>query len=446
MKPHVTLSHDYATANPTLVRPCEMREFPDLRIELFHSHLAKQLDITEASLIEMLTGGGHALAYSGHQFGQFVPILGDGRALLLGELKADSGLVDIHVKGVGRTPFSRSGDGRYPLEAAKKEYLFSWALEALHVPTTKVLAVLSTGEQLHRHHGLTPGALVVRVATSHIRVGTFQYAALSGEQVLGDLVDYTINRHYPGCSYAEFFHATIENQAHTVAEWMRLGFLHGVINTDNTTVTGESIDFGPCAWAESFNPNTVYSSIDTTGRYQFGHQPEIIGWNLARLAECLVPLIGIDQAQQLINEYPRSYHNAWLRSTSQGLGFEQPFPAINELIDDLYDWLQQSAWDTATTLRLLGQEPEADAKDHQWQLWLSRFYELEPDLKMLLARNPLYIPRNHLVAAALKDKQIFAELLEVLAEPFQEHPLAPQDFTTPSSPEFLRGFLTFCGT
>lgn len=446
MKPHVTLSHDYATANPTLVRSCEMRKFPDLRIELFHSHLAKQLGITEASLMEMLAGGGHALAYSGHQFGQFVPILGDGRALLLGEITTEQGLVDIHVKGVGRTPFSRGGDGLYPFNAAKKEYLFSWALEALNVPTTKVLAVLSTGEQVYRGQGLEPGALVVRVAASHIRVGTFQYAALAGEQVLNDLTDYTINRHYPGHSYAEFFQATIESQAHTVAEWMRLGFLHGVINTDNTTVTGESIDFGPCAWAESFNPNTVYSSIDTTGRYRFGQQPEITGWNLARLAECLLPLIGLDQAQHLINEYPHSYRAAWLRSASQGLGFEQFSPIITELIDDLYNWLHQSAWDTSTTLRLLGEHPEADTKDHQWQLWLSRFHELKPDLNVLLARNPLYIPRNQLVAAALKDDQIFAKLLEVLAEPFQRHPLTPSDFTTPSSPEFLRSFLTYCGT
>lgn len=446
MKPHVTLSHDYATANPTLVRSCEMRTFPDLRIELFHSHLAEQLGITKSNLMEMLAGGGHALAYSGHQFGQFVPILGDGRALLLGEITTDQGLVDIHVKGVGRTPFSRGGDGLYPLKAAKKEYLFSSALEALAVPTTKVLAVLSTGEKVHRRQGLEPGALVVRVAASHIRVGTFQYAALAGEEVLRDLADYTINRHYPGHSYAEFFRATIENQARTVAEWMRLGFLHGVINTDNTVVTGESIDFGPCAWAESFNPDTVYSSIDTTGRYRFGQQPEIIGWNLARLAECLLPLIGLEQAQQLINDYPRSYRAAWLRSTSRSLGFKQLLPTIIELIDDLYDWLQQSTWDTTTTLRLLGEEPETEITDHQWQLWLSRYRELEPDRGMVLARNPLYIPRNHLVAAALKDEQIFDTLLEVLAAPFRQHPLAPPDFTTPSSPEFLRSFLTFCGT
>ena len=445
MKPHVAIRHDYALANPVLVHAWEIRKFPHLTIELFHDQLATQLGLNQSDLLALIAAGGHALAYAGHQFGQFVPRLGDGRAVLLGELETADGMVDIHVKGTGRTPFSRNGDGLCPLSAAKKEYLFSLALEALGIPTTKVLAVITTGESVQRQI-VEPSALVVRVAASHIRVGTFQYAALAGEKVLNRLTDYTISRHYPNLSYSEFFREVMHQQAKTVAEWMRLGFVHGVLNTDNTTVSGESIDFGPCAWAESFRPGTVFSSIDATGRYRFGHQPEIIGWNLARLVECLVPAIGLAEAQKLINDYPRSYQHAWQQAAAQGLGFPQASPAIVELIDDLYTWLQQSGWDTATTFRLLAEDQAPDSTDPQWQLWCARFNALEPDRELMLNRNPVYVPRNHLVAEALADDTVFSELLTALAKPFKQQSTAALNLTTPSSPKFLAGFRTFCGT
>ncbi len=450
MKPQVTLSQEFAHTHPTLVRAGGMADFPKLELVVFHSQLGAKLGIEPEQLLELLHGSGHAMAYAGHQFGQFVPVLGDGRALLLGELATTNGLVDIHVKGTGRTVFSRGGDGFCPLPAAMKEYLFSIALAGLGIATSEVLAVFRTGAMVQRS-GPVPGALVVRVARSHIRVGTFQFAALQGGDTVRQLADYVITRHYPGLDYAELLTAIVQQQALTVSQWMRLGFLHGVLNTDNTTITGESLDFGPCAWAERFDPALVYSSIDTAGRYRFGYQPGIIGWNLARLAETFIPLVGLETAQTAINSYSEFYRQAWLTEAGLGLGFTEVTPETTEVIADFYDLLESSQADTVSLLRTLTEEVDAQpdsclTNNPQWRVWRERYVSLTPDRSIMRTMNPVYVPRNHLVAKAMTDLSFFKELAPLLAAPFSRNSSAPAIFETPSSPEFLTGFRTFCGT
>lgn len=289
----MTLTHQFAEALPGFVAPARMDE----HFTPVWEYVGEALPLSPEELLEALQGeDNHAMAYSGHQFGQFVPLLGDGRAMLLGEVDG----VDVHVKGSGRTAFSRGGDGQCPASSAWREVLFGEALHGLGVPTSRGVGVLATGRHVQRRL-VEPGAIVVRTARTHVRIGTFQFAALRGEEAVTALTDYCIARWYPGCSHKEFYEVVIRNCLATVKQWLDVGFVHGVMNTDNTAITGETIDYGPCAFTHTRLKTDVFSSIDTQGRYAYGNQLPILGWNLARLAECLLPLIGMEHAQQQLD-------------------------------------------------------------------------------------------------------------------------------------------------
>lgn len=365
-----------------------------------------------------------AMAYAGHQFGGYAPLLGDGRALLLGELvDARGGRVDLHLKGSGPTPFSRGGDGFAVVGPMLREYLVSEAMSALGIPTTRALSVAATGRGVRRN-GVEPGAVLARVASSHIRVGTFEYAARQGE-VLPRLADYAIARHYPELAelpatgednrYLRFFESVIDAQAALVAKWMLTGFVHGVMNTDNTTISGETIDYGPCAFVDAFDPAAVFSSIDHGGRYAFGNQPAVLKWNLARFAETLLPLIGstpddaITAASAVLDRFDDRYDSCYTAGIAAKLGIAGT-RIDRSLVDDLLSLMEESGADWTGTFRALADElrgvstpldrlvPRANIGP-----WLERWNELlshqgrgPAETADAMDRvNPLYIPRNH---------------------------------------------------
>ena len=442
-----------------------------------------------------------AQAYAGHQFGHFA-MLGDGRAHLLGEhLTPDGRRFDIQLKGSGPTPFSRMGDGRAALGPMLREYLIGEAMHALGIPTTRALAVVATGERVLREQAL-PGAVLSRVALSHIRVGTFQYAAGldagrdllvhepqdaqqpsvdSGAQhavrLTRALADYTINRHYPELAdrpdrYMELFHAVMQRQIDLVVEWMRVGFIHGVMNTDNMTLSGETIDYGPCAFMDRYDPATVFSSIDRQGRYAFGNQAKIAQWNLARLVETLLPLLDEDpdaalsRAQEAIETFPARFTERWrgMMRTKLGLGGEASGDA--ELIAELLQWMQEQDLDYTNSFRELvgeagtarpGQLNPAFA-DPGFAGWHARWRErlahqdggIDAAIRRMRHANPAVIPRNHRVEEALDaavrdgDLDPALRLLDVLANPYDTG-LDTSDYRHPPGPE-QRGYQTFCGT
>lgn len=421
-----------------------------------------------------------AQAYAGHQFGGFNPRLGDGRAVLLGEVTdRDGRLRDIQLKGAGRTPFARGGDGRAPLGPVLREYLISEAMHRLGVPTTRALAAVTSGERVFR--GLPePGAILTRVASSHIRVGTFQYFAARGDrEAVKTLADLVIERHYPSLSeqeederYLALVAAVQARQIRLVAQWMGLGFIHGVMNTDNCSVAGETIDYGPCAFMEAYDPRTVFSSIDDGGRYAYRNQPWIAQWNLARLAETLLPLIdddqerGIARATELIQAFEPAYEAEWLAVFRAKLGLVIDEEDDRALVEALLEAMHAGRADFTLSFRYLGEALEADApallelfeSDAALREWLPRWRERLTregvDSSVIVARikavNPLYIPRNHqveaMIAAAAEDDDFgpFETLAEVLAEPFAEQP-GRDDYALPAPPS-ARVFRTFCGT
>lgn len=404
-----------------------------------------------------------ALAYAGHQFGQFVPQLGDGRAVLLGEAIDRSGeRRDLQLKGAGRTPFSRMGDGKSSLGPVIREYLLSEWMHALGVPTTRALAAVATGERVFREAAL-PGGVFTRVAASHIRVGTFEYFAARGDtEALRLLADYAIARHYPEAGqapapYRSFFRAVLERQARLVAHWMDVGFIHGVMNTDNTAVSGETLDYGPCAFMDEFRFDKVFSSIDHYGRYAYGRQGEIAHWNLARLAECLQPLDGDREAwEEELSRFPDLFETEWLGRMAGKLGFALEEDADAELIGDWLALLQRDGLDYTLSFRRLADRVEAEDTsrfgefEQRWKHRLAR----EPDPPAAIRRrmdavNPLYIPRNHQVERAIRgaidgDLTVFRELLEVSRRPFEEQPRHAK-YAEPPAPD-ERVARTFCGT
>lgn len=422
-----------------------------------------------------------AMAYAGHQFGNFVPRLGDGRAVLLGEVTDRQGrLRDLHLKGAGRTPFSRGGDGRAPLGPVLREYLLSEAMHALGIPTTRALAAVTTGERVLRRVP-EPGGVVTRVASSHIRVGTFQYFAARGDiDGVRELADHVIERHFPELSerpdderYLGLLEAVQARQAALVARWMGVGFIHGVMNTDNTAISGETIDFGPCAFMESYDPRTVFSSIDERGRYAYGNQPGIIQWNLARFAETLLPLIdaeqerAVERATQVIEAYPGQYDAERLAVMRAKLGLVKEEEGDGELADSLLEALHAGRADFTLSFRLLADVAEsAEARSALLELfertepletwlaqWQARLAREDAGPLTIAARmraaNPLYIPRNHKVEEALSaayegDFAPFNALHEVLARPFEEQP-GRESYTLPAEPS-EQVFRTFCGT
>lgn len=421
-----------------------------------------------------------ATAYAGHQFGTFVQQLGDGRAILLGEvLDRDGQRRDIQLKGSGRTPFSRRGDGRAALGPVLREYIVSEAMHALGIPTTRALAAVTTGEPVYREEVL-PGAVLTRVAASHIRVGTFQYFAARGDvEAIQHLADYVIARHYPELANAEspylgLLGAVAERQASLVARWMQVGFIHGVMNTDNMTVTGETIDYGPCAFIDSYDPKSVFSAIDHGGRYAFGNQPLVAGWNLARLAETLLPLIdsnpetSVDRANQVLARYPGNFDRLLLDAMRRKLGLFTAEPDDQLLVRDILDAMHRGTADfTLTFRRLCDAAADASADEEVRRLfsqpelydtWAMRWRErLGRDFRTPLERtagmravNPAFIPRNHRVEEALRaavkndDFRPFETLRTVLEHPFEDQP-AMSRYAEPPTPS-ERVLQTFCGT
>ncbi|MGD8619377.1 MAG: YdiU family protein [Gammaproteobacteria bacterium] len=422
-----------------------------------------------------------AMAYAGHQFGNFVPQLGDGRALLLGQITGPNGAHhDIHLKGSGRTVFSRGGDGRAALGPVLREYLVSEAMARLGVPTTRALAAVTTGEQVARQE-LLPGGIITRTASSFVRVGTFEFFASRNDQAaVTRLADYVIARHYPECRYEAnpylaFFEEVIQRQAALIAQWMQAGFIHGVMNTDNMSIAGETIDYGPCAFMDHYAHNQVYSSIDHFGRYAYNNQPSIGLWNLTRLAETLLPLLAdnpeaaVEAAQEALGKYAGHYERDWLDGMRRKTGLTKPHDNDKALIEELFGIMAASNADFTLTfyylstlqldsveqdgnVRALFSDPEAF--DHWARQWRARLRQEDSDdatrEAQMHAVNPVYIPRNHRIEAAIRaaedqdDFSVFHELHTVLQKPFQRQPGKDAYMLPPEPEEVVRQ--TFCGT
>lgn len=422
-----------------------------------------------------------AQVYAGHQFGGYSPQLGDGRALLLGEVIDLKGQRrDIALKGSGRTPYSRRGDGKAAVGPMLRELIIGEAMQALGIPTTRALAVVATGETVYRDRPL-PGAVLTRVAASHIRVGTFEYFANRGDDTtLRQLAAYTLQRHYPQLQgaanpYLAMLEAVCQRQAALVAQWLHAGFIHGVMNTDNMTLSGETIDYGPCAFMDAYDPATVFSSIDERGRYAYANQPAIAQWNLARLAETLLPLLdavdaddAVQQATGVIHRFQDHYQQAWLAQARRKLGLASEQAGDQALADDWLTLLQQQQADFTLAWRYLADVLDGDggvrlaALCHDGaalQPWLARWQQrlaadgldAQSGARKLRAANPVYIARNHLVEEALSaaseygDTTLLQSLLAVLADPYTEQP-AYARYAQPASAELVRGYRTFCGT
>jgi len=437
--------------------------------------------------VQMLAGnlvpqGGEplAMAYAGHQFGTFVPQLGDGRAILLGEVIDRAGVRrDIQLKGAGPTPYSRRGDGRAALGPVLREYIVSEAMAALEIPTTRALAAVTTGEPVWRERTL-PGAVLTRVASSHIRVGTFQFfAARHDVDAIRRLADHVIIRHYPEAvsatnPYRALLDQVISRQATLIAKWLLVGFIHGVMNTDNMSIAGETIDYGPCAFMDAYHPRAVYSSIDQLGRYAYGNQPDIAQWNLIRLAETLLPLLAEDhaaavkEAQQAIGEFGKLFDAAYAAGLRRKLGLLGAQPADISLAQDLLDRMAHNGADFTLVFRLLcdaAAGPEGDtgvrilfadlsAFDEWATRWRHRLAQegREPAERRsaMRAANPAFIPRNHLVEAAIiaavdgGDFSAFERLLSVVSAPYEDHPAFGRYANPPRPDQVVHE--TFCGT
>jgi serine/tyrosine/threonine adenylyltransferase len=465
------------------------------RLVKVNAELARNLGLDPDALaspqgVEILAGnrvaeGSEPLAeaYAGHQFGHFVPQLGDGRANLLGEVIARDGQrYDIQLKGSGPTPFSRRGDGRAALGPVLREYIVSEAMAALGVPTTRALAAVTTGQQVVRET-VVPGAVFTRVAASHLRVGTFQYfAARSDIKALRTLVDFAIARHYPEAAHAKepcraLLDGVVARQACLVAQWMLLGFIHGVINTDNTSISGETIDYGPCAFMETYEPDKVYSSIDSVGRYAYSNQPNAMHWNLTRLAEALLPILeqeagsqdaALASAYDALAAFGPQYEAARLAGLRRKLGLTLEREGDAALAEDLLERMAANRADFTLTFRLLcdaAATPGADAAVRAlfanpvvydaWAVeWRSRLEQesvsAQARAAAMRAASPAIIPRNHVVQAALdaaigrQDFRPFEELLEVVSRPYEDRP-SIERYTTPARPEECVT-ATFCGT
>ncbi|NUB43710.1 YdiU family protein [Fertoebacter nigrum] len=479
--PAFGFDNSYARDLPGFYVDWQAAEAPAPRLLRLNHALAAELGLDPAALEPVAAGvfsgnllptGAHPLAqvYAGHQFGGFSPQLGDGRALLLGEVIDRNGARrDIQLKGSGRTPFSRSGDGKAAIGPVLREYLIGEAMHALGVPTTRALAAVTTGQSILRDTGPLPGAVLTRVAASHIRVGTFQYFAARGEVAkLRQLADYSMARHYPALEqgdYLGFFRAVAGAQARLVAQWMGLGFIHGVMNTDNVAISGETIDYGPCAFMEAYAPGTVFSSIDSGGRYAYANQPLLLGWNMARFAEALLPLLDADEdravalATEALGDLMPAYESAWLAVMRAKLGLAGEDAGDAALAQGLLAAMDGQAADWTLTFRRLATAvggdagllrplfADATALDDWLPRWRAR---LAPGAGQAMnAVNPACIPRNHRVEEALAaaqhgDMGPFETLLSVLATPFTDQP-GREGYALPAPAGFGR-YRTFCGT
>jgi serine/tyrosine/threonine adenylyltransferase len=483
--------HSYSALPPRFFARVRPTAVANPQLIVFNGHLAQDLGLQPAVIepaAAALFSGNElpedadpiAMAYAGHQFGGFVPRLGDGRAILLGELRGRDGVLrDIQLKGAGLTPFSRNGDGRAALGPMLREYLISEAMHALGIPTTQSLAVVSTGERVFREDVL-PGAVLTRVAASHIRVGTFQYFAARGdEEGVRALLDYVIARHYPDARDSDVpvlavLKAVADRQAALIANWMLVGFIHGVMNTDNMALSGETIDYGPCAFMDKYHPNTVFSSIDHNGRYAYANQAAIAQWNLARLAETLLPLIDPDGnkavtlAMEVVQPFIAQFDAHFLQGMRSKIGLASAAEGDAELIKRLFATMQGAEADFTLTFRRLALAAEGTAGDSAFcdlfaqtsdiSTWLRDWRQrLASDPQSTAERaanmrrvNPAFIPRNHRVEAALNaasengDIEPFRQLLRILQRPCDDQPEFAAYAQPPEPSE--RVFKTFCGT
>jgi serine/tyrosine/threonine adenylyltransferase len=479
----ITLGSRFATELPELAVGWQAEEFPDPRLLVLNDVLAADLGLDPAALREpegvaFLVGSAVpdgatpvAQAYAGHQFGGYVPRLGDGRALLLGEITdAEGRQRDLHLKGSGRTPFARGGDGHATVGPMLREYVVSEAMHALGVPTTRSLAVVATGQRVFRETAL-PGAVLSRVASSHLRVGSFQYArAVGGADLVRRLADHSIARHHPAATgsdrpYRTLFEEVVAAQASLIARWMLLGFVHGVMNTDNMTISGETIDYGPCAFIDAFDPATVFSSIDHGGRYAYGNQPLVAEWNLARLAETLLPLLDEDEeravelAVESLGGFRRQYSDAWSAGMRAKLGLPAGLDdaVVDTLVDDLVSLLRDGRVDWIGSFRALGAAARGDTEPARslfldlaaFDAWLEQWRAAGPDADAMDRVNPVYVPRNHLVEEALAaatdgDLDPVRTLLEAVCAPYDERPDLKR-YANPA-PDHFGAYQTFCGT
>jgi|TARA_B110001452_G_scaffold153049_1_gene127356 uncharacterized protein YdiU (UPF0061 family) len=478
-----TFDNSYSKLPESFISKTSPTTVKSPRIKILNDELVKKLDlnfseINNEDLSKLFSGnllpnGSNSIAqaYAGHQFGHFT-MLGDGRALLIGEhILKNNERFDIQFKGSGKTPFSRNGDGRAALGPMLREYIISEAMNALNVPTTRSLAVVETGENVVRENVLQ-GAILTRVASSHLRVGTFQYiAARNNEDELKTLFNYTIDRHYPNIKQSknqalDLLKVLMEKQIDLVINWMRIGFIHGVMNTDNMTISGETIDYGPCAFMDTYDPQTVFSSIDKLGRYAYFNQPSITKWNLARFAECLIPLIdndknkAIDIATETINTFENNYEIKWLNMMRDKLGFFGEDSKDQVLILDLLTWMHQNKADYTNTFCFLMNKKINNDKiyqDENFLIWKKRWHERlslnngtpEKCLKLMRSVNPLVIPRNHKVEEALtaandNDLNLLKKLIKILNNPYQNQKNI-SDYQIPVSPSEQK-YKTFCGT
>ena len=502
----------YARDLPGLYEPWRAAAVPTPEILILNTSLATELGLDAEALtssdgVDVLVGNAVtkgstplAMAYAGHQFGGYSPRLGDGRALLLGEIiDARGRRRDVHLKGSGRTPFARGGDGKAAVGPMLREYLISEAMHALGIPTTRALAVVATGEKIARDT-LLPGAVLVRVAASHLRVGSFEYAAASAGKkrdldLLRRLADHAIARHVPGAAgaarpYLAFYEHVVAAQAALVAQWMHVGFVHGVMNTDNTTISGETIDYGPCAFMDRHDPATVFSSIDHGGRYAYGNQPGILQWNLARLAEALLPLIdddperAVEAVSAVLGGFGGAYFAAWRRGMRAKLGLaadannndndndnarDAPDPVdadpVVKLVDGVPALLEAQRLDHTLFFRRLSDAARGDdapvrslfADPGTFDAWAPAWRAQLPkaaDRRLAVADamdrvNPIYIPRNHkvehaLTAASEGNLEPVHELLEAICRPFEERP-GLEAYAEPAPPDSAP-YRTFCGT
>ena len=474
----------FARLNPTPVAKPRLIKLNDALATELGLNLGRLDDDTLAALFagNVLLPGAEpiAMAYAGHQFGCFVPQLGDGRAILLGEVRDRAGTRrDLQLKGSGKTPYSRNGDGRAALGPVLREYLISEAMHALGIPATRALAAVMSGECVYRDK-LVPGAVFTRVAASHVRVGTFQYFAARGDvEATKRLADYVIDRHYADTSEAErpylaLLQAVAARQASLIASWMQVGFIHGVMNTDNMALSGETIDFGPCAFLDAYDPDTVFSSIDQSGRYAYANQPHAAQWNLARFAETLLPILdpsperAVELANEVISEFSTRFAQHWLAGMRRKLGLLSSEDGDREFIQELLDAMHRNQADFTLTFRRLcdaahvvGAESNLRAlfmnpsACDEWVVkWKSRLSHepREPGVRAAAMRqlNPAFIPRNHRVEQAIdaaverQDFSLFTELLTVLSRPYEEQE-ALSAYAKPPQPS-ERVLQTFCGT
>jgi serine/tyrosine/threonine adenylyltransferase len=490
IRPHFNFDNSYARSLESFFKFCQAEPAVAPKMLQFNHALSEELGLDPLALgsdagLAIFSGnvapeGSEPLAqaYAGHQFGGFSPQLGDGRALLLGEvIDTQQRRRDIQLKGSGRTPFSRGGDGKAAIGPVLREYLIGEGMHALGIPTTRALAAVTTGNNVYRE-SLLPGAILTRVAASHIRVGTFQYGSARGDEgKVRELADYAIKRHYPDTADAEnpylaFFDAVSDAQASLVARWMNIGFIHGVMNTDNMTISGETIDYGPCAFMDKYAQGTVFSSIDQYGRYAYANQPVILSWNLTRLAETLVRFVDPDKEKAIeiltdrVERIQPLYEKYWLAGMRSKIGLSSEDPFDQELINDMLEVMEKGHADFTLVFRRLSQTLRGDSEavrqlfeepgafDAWAQRWRERLEQdgvaTETSAQAMDRVNPIYIPRNHKVEEALaaatdqQDMQPFSNLLAVISQPFDE--IAGKEAYAEPAPETNIPYRTYCGT